>query len=82
MNKSHTVRMSQKTYPGNLKFFECHECNYAFAAEINEVGVLDYATKITVNHGDLEAMHSYFFIPDEAPTLSMSAAYVQADEDE
>lgn len=79
MSKSHMVRMSQKTYPGGLKFFECRECNYAFAAEINKIGVLKYPTKITVNHGDLEATHSYFFIPDEVPTLTISASYDQAD---
>ncbi|WP_420628404.1 hypothetical protein [Candidatus Leptofilum sp.] len=81
MSKTHTVSMSQKAYPGGLRFFECRECAYAFAAEVNEVGVLEYATKITVNHGDLEAAHSYFFIPDEVPTLSISATYSQDDDE-
>jgi len=82
MAKSHTIRMSQKTYPGGLRFFECGECGYAFAAEVNAAGVLEYSTRVTVNYGDLEATHSYFFIPDDPPTISMSAMYAQADEDE
>lgn len=82
MSKAHTISMSKKTYPGGLRFFECRECSYAFAAEINEAGVLDYSSKVTVNYGDLKASHAYFFIPDEVPTLSMSAAYGPADEDE
>lgn len=79
--KTHTVSMSEKTYPGGLRFFECRECDYAFAAEINNAGVLAYDSKVTVNYGDLEATHSYFFIPDEVPTLSMSASYSQDDND-
>lgn len=82
MSKTHTIAMSQKTYPGGLRFFECRECDYAFAAEINSAGVLEYATKVTVNYGDMEASHAYFFVPDEVPTLSLSATYSQADEDE
>ncbi|WP_420641631.1 hypothetical protein [Candidatus Leptofilum sp.] len=77
--KTHTVSISEKAYPGGLRFFECRECEYAFAAEVNEAGVLEYATKVTVNYGDLEAAHSYFFIPDDVPTISMSAAYSQDD---
>ncbi|GJM40867.1 MAG: hypothetical protein DHS20C20_11490 [Ardenticatenaceae bacterium] len=80
MTKTHTVSMSQKAYPGGLRFFECQECAYAFAAEINGAGVLEYSSKVTVNYGDLEAAHSYFFIPDEVPTLNISATYSQDDE--
>ncbi|MCA9918124.1 MAG: hypothetical protein KC445_09235 [Anaerolineales bacterium] len=82
MTKAHTISMSKKVYPGGLRFFECRECEYAFAAEINAVGVLEYDTKVTVNYGDREATHSYFFVPDEVPTVSLSAAFSQEDDEE
>lgn len=50
---------------------ECETCRYAFAAEINEAGMLQQETKEQFNEGDLDASHSLFQVPTD-PLLEIS----------
>lgn len=73
MSKSHDVRMLDKSYPGGLRIFECQVCHYAFAAEVDEHGIIQLNTRVPINQGDLQATHTLFQVPAEAPTLKMWA---------
>lgn len=74
MQKQHKMAMSPKKYPDGLRIFECADCRYAFAAEVNEYDIIQYATKVTINYGDLDAAHTIFQMPDEPLTLNMGAS--------
>jgi hypothetical protein len=73
MNKQHSLTISNIKYPGSLRIVECNECNYAFAAEVDTVGVIDLATKVPINQGDLSVSHNFFQTPQIRPELSISA---------
>ena len=63
VSKHHQLKISPIRYPGGLRIVECQICRYAFAAEINEAGVLDHTTRIQFNEGELEASHALFEVP-------------------
>lgn len=63
MQNDHQVVMSPVKYPGGLRIFECNQCRYAFAAKIDDAGVIMFDTRVRVNNGDLEATHSLFMTP-------------------
>lgn len=71
MNKHHELIISPIQYPGGLRIVECKSCSYAFAAEVNEVGMLEQETKVQINEGDLNASHSLFQVPT-GPLLEIS----------
>lgn len=71
MNKHHELIISPIQYPGGLRIVECNSCQYAFAAEINEVGMLKQESKVPINEGDLDASHSLFQVPS-GPLLEIS----------
>ena len=71
MSKHHQLRISPSQYPGGLRIVECETCRYAFAAEINEAGMLQQETKEQFNEGDLDASHSLFQVPT-GPLLEIS----------
>ncbi len=71
MSKHHQLRISPIQYPGGLRIVECETCRYAFAAEINEAGMLQQETKEQFNEGDLDASHSLFQVPT-GPLLEIS----------
>ena len=71
MNNHHELSISPIQYPGGLRIVECVTCRYAFAAEINEVGMLQQESKVQINEGDLDASHSLFQVPD-GPLLEIS----------
>lgn len=73
MSDHHQLTITNSNYPGGLKIVECTECDYSFAAEIDEHNIIQYNTKVTINYGDLHAVHTFFQAPDEAPTLTISA---------
>jgi hypothetical protein len=62
-SQQHQLKISPIQYPGGLRIVECETCRYAFAAEINEVGMLQQETKVQINEGDLDASHSLFQVP-------------------
>jgi hypothetical protein len=72
MNQQHSITISSIKYPGGLRIVECSECNYAFAAEVDTVGVIDLSTKVPINQGDLSASHSFFQTPEVQPELSIT----------
>ena len=72
MSKQHSLAMSSIKYPGGLRIVECQECSYAFAAEVDAVGVIDLASKVPINHGDLSVSHNFFQTPEIRPELSIS----------
>ncbi len=49
MNKHHELIISPIQYPSGLRIVECESCSYAFAAEVNEVGMLEQETKVQIN---------------------------------
>ena len=71
MNKQHQLIISPIQYPGGLRIVECEVCRYAFAAEVNELGMLRQETKVPINEGDLDASHSLFQVPS-GPLLEIS----------
>ncbi len=79
MNIQHEVIMSPQKYPGGLRIFTCRDCRYAFAAEVNEWGIVQFETKVSINHGDTAAVHGLFQVYDEPPTLSFSGESAQLD---
>ena len=73
MNEQHNLRLSETTYAGGLRIVECESCDYKFAAEVNEHGLIQMGSKVPINYGDLHAFHTYFQAPDEPPELRLSA---------
>lgn len=76
MSKHHQLKISPTHYPGGLRIVECETCRYAFAAEINEAGVLDHITRIQFNEGELEVSHALFEVPSgPLVKISIEAAF-------
>ncbi|RMG94745.1 MAG: hypothetical protein D6706_13270 [Chloroflexi bacterium] len=73
MSKHHQLKMKDVKYPGGLRIFECQQCRYAFAAEVDENDVILVETRVYINFGDPEASHSFFQAPDEMPKLTVEA---------
>jgi hypothetical protein len=73
MSQLHQITMSSLAYPGGLRIFECKQCRYAFAAEVDATGVLDLNTKVPINQGDLAASHNLFQTPEIQLELEVSA---------
>ena len=73
MSDHHQLVITKATYPGGLKLVECTACEYAFAAEFDAHNIIQYNTKVTINYGDLHAVHTFFQVPEEMPVLSISA---------
>ena len=71
MSKQHQLHISPIQYPGGLRIVECETCRYAFAAEINDVGMLQYETQVQINEGDFNASHTLFQVPT-GPLLEIS----------
>lgn len=65
----HQLFISKARYPGGLRIIECHACSYAMAAEINETGVVQYETAVSLDYGDFTATHALFQAPEAPPTL-------------
>lgn len=63
MIQQHRVVMSNAKYRDGLRVFECRDCDYAFMAELGPGGVMDPTTRVPVNHGDLQAVHTIFQVP-------------------
>ena len=63
VSEHHQLIISPVNYPRGLRIIECESCRYAFAAEINEAGVLQQDTKVQINEGDINASHTLFQVP-------------------
>lgn len=61
--QQHNVIMSKTRYPGGLRIFECWDCDYAFAAELQRNGILDPGSRVPINIGDPGASHALFMTP-------------------
>lgn len=63
MSQTHEIKISPRTYPNGLRIFECKQCRYAFAAEVNNKGTIQFETRVPINHGDQTASHTFFQTP-------------------
>ncbi|MAT98702.1 MAG: hypothetical protein CL608_16285 [Anaerolineaceae bacterium] len=80
-NQQHQLVISPVRYPGGLRIVQCHDCQYAFAAEFDAQGIIKMETKETFNHGDAYASHSLFQTPTIELELSFDAELETEDED-
>ena len=76
MSKQHLLTVSDVKYPGGLRIVECHECRYAFAVEVDQYGIMELDTRVTINEGDYTASHSLFQAYDELPTVEATVEAV------
>ncbi|MEM7800214.1 MAG: hypothetical protein AAF633_13555 [Chloroflexota bacterium] len=56
-----------------MRIFECKSCRYAFAATVDEHGIIMHETRVPINHGDPNATHTLFQIPEETVSVEMTS---------
>lgn len=71
--KNHQLMVAKTKYPGGLRLYECDECRYAFAAEVDQNGIIEMHSKVMINDGDYQASHSLFQTPEIDLELSVSS---------
>lgn len=64
MSEQHYLTMQPTKYPNGLRIFECRECRYAFAAEVDQYGVFLPGSKVVINSGNSRAAHTFFHTPE------------------
>lgn len=72
---SHQIKISDKKYSGDLRFFECEKCDYAFIAEIENNTLKDGTIEI-LNYGDLTVPHSLFMLPGIVLELNVESEVI------
>ncbi|MCA9920855.1 MAG: hypothetical protein KC419_23305 [Anaerolineales bacterium] len=73
MSTQHNLVMASQKYPDGLRIFECQECRYAFAAEVDQYGVFIPGSKVMINSGNSSAAHAFFHTPNIDVELAFSA---------
>lgn len=71
MAQHHPIRMSKQRFKDGLRIFECDHCDYAFAAKVDDDGIVQLETRVPINHGELTVAHSFMQVYDQMPELNM-----------
>jgi len=58
----HKLHLTKTIYSDGLRIIECDDCRYAFAVEF-DAGQPQMTTRININQGDINAIHTLFLVP-------------------
>lgn len=59
----HKLKLLRKAKSGDIVFAECRHCDFAFAGEVDALGIIRPKSKLVTNHGDTSVSHVLFLVP-------------------